>query len=335
VTYCPSFQHRAGQGACIIVLCLLVVIVTADIRVAVAEGVKEGLRAKVESFSISKAPIATTRALLDSAGIIATELAPLPKVPAGFLKGPLPPFDWSGGEDAKSALACDTLKGYLKKAGVIFAAAGFELSDVHTKRQYLSGMVGRYEVKGTTDAIIHPFTVARASAARQARCIIDFKKESNLPYEEIQAQIEAEFLAVSSVSHHDVMAVFTDLNTFGHIVRANGSKLLLWEACDIKQTIFVVSRFLLESCSKESVEDMLHPSVPGAPAEKSKRKETQDRLRALGPSADALIEQLSVFREGSLEDWMSAQSILLGAACGRPESPSFRASREFTPSYYV
>jgi hypothetical protein len=307
--------------------------VAAEIRTAVAEGVKEGLiRAKAHSFSISKAPPAATRGLLESAGLFSTELQLLPAVPQHYIKRGALKFDWTAlGEEKSNALACDTLEDYLRKTGVIFGKPdGFAIYDVHTERQFLSTTLGQYEVNGTTDAVIHPAVVESSDAARQARCIVDFKSTPNLKYSDVKAQAEAEFLAANSLSHHEVMVVFTDLETFGHILRADGDRLALWRDCDVRQTVFLMSTFLREQCSVKGVKDMMHVSVPGTVVEKSKRKETQDRIRALAPSAEELMEQLAVFRGGSLEDWMGVQRLL----CGRLESPSFSAPHVFTPSYY-
>lgn len=72
----------------------------------------------------------------------------------------------------------------------------------------------------------------------EARTEIDFDK--------VLGQAEAELLTANSLSHHDVMVVFTDLNMRGHALRAEGGQLLVWRDMDLRQTLFVMASFLTE-----------------------------------------------------------------------------------------
>ena len=266
-----------------------------------------------EELSISKATPAKMDTLLNLAGVFETIRQGAMAVPEGFPLFP-GPFDWSRGEGPSTADACARLTHYLAAAGVAMAPStpGFKLVDVH-KRSLLSTQLGRIKLKGGTDAIVIPSTQDENFAVQQARLVVDFKISTEIDFDKVLGQAEAELLTANSLSHHDVMVVFTDLNTRGHALRAEGGQLLVWRDMDFRQTLFVMASFLTGMCAPVGVPSLSDDRVPGDPESKRRRISFCDKVHSLQPSPEALMEQLAAFPGDGFEDFFARRDILMSA----------------------
>jgi hypothetical protein len=204
---------------------------------------------------------------------------------------------------------------------------GFKLVDVH-KRSLLSTQLGRIKLKGGTDAIVIPSTQDENFAVQQARLVVDFKISTEIDFDKVLGQAEAELLTANSLSHHDVMVVFTDLNTRGHALRAEGGQLLVWRDMDFRQTLFVMASFLTGMCAPVGVPSLSDDRVPGDSESKRRRMSFCDKVHGLQPSPEALMEQLAAFPGDGFEDFFARRDILMSAmGCAEPSG--------FTPSYFT
>jgi hypothetical protein len=274
--------------------------------------VREELRAPLEEISISKATRMEMNKLLTDAGICATTDSYVTGIPDDFLPL-LQPFDWSRGENPSTADACARLAQYLSAAGVPMApvSPGFKIADVHT-RAMLTTQLGRVKLKGGADAFIIPSTQSADFAFQQARIVVDFKVNAS-DFLALLGQAEAELLAASSLSHHDVMVVFTDLNERGHILRAEGDQLIVWKNLDIRETIYVMTTFLSSDCAVDSVADLDDVRVPGAPLAKKRRKSFVDAVHGMLPSSEALMDQLAAFHGGGWDGYLEGRDLVLSS----------------------
>jgi hypothetical protein len=268
----------------------------------------------VEEISISKATNWRMAALMESSGIVGTLGQPVPTVPSAFAP-PVELFSWAGG-DARSPAATIQLARYLSSAGVPITEAGpgFKLVDVRRKNT-LTTQLGRVLLKGRPDAVVIPSEQLAELAVQQARVIVDFKKDP-CTFAEIMAQAQGELLAASSLSHHDVLVVFTDLNTFAHVLRAEGDKLLVWNGLTVVQMLFVVADFLKNECAPVIIGKGGDERVPGDEARKRQRFSLVERAHALVPKPTELLEQLEVFNTGHWEDYLEGRELLLNAMGG-------------------
>ena len=295
------------------------------LRAVVREEFRAGRGA--EELSISKATPAKMDTLLGLAGVYETIREAPVAVPDGFPPFARP-FDWSRGEGPSTADACVRMAQHLAAAGVAMAPStpGFKLVDVH-KRSLLSTQLGRIKLNGGTDAIVIPSTQDEAFAAQQARLVVDFKISSEIDFDKVLGQAEAELLAASSLSHHDVMVVITDLSARGHALRAEGGRLLVWRDMDLRQTLFVMASFLTRMCAPVGVPGVGDARVPGDAASKLRRMSFCDKVRGLLPSPEALVEQLAAFPGDSVEEFFARRDILMSAM------PS--AEPSCAPSYFL
>ena len=251
--------------------------------------------------------------ILNNAKINQTTQCPLPVVTAAFLPS-FRVFSWAGGEDANTPAACLRLSEYLTAADVrMNEGPGFKVVDVH-KRSVLTSDLGRVKLRGKTDAIVTTMDQADIHAHRQTRIIVDFKTLCP-ELAEIEGQSLAELLASASLSCHDVMVVFMDLNDRAHIWRASGHSLLLWQDCSTKQAITVMANFLNTMCAATSagVDDPGSEAVLGPPDAKRARKEASDNIKALVPTNQLLLDQLEAFADQGDEGWMAARDLVYGA----------------------
>ena len=295
--------------------------------------VREEVARREEPLSISKATPATTTRLLEAAGVYESALQAPPELPADFLPAaPLPPFNWERGEHACTADACARLAGYLAAAGAAMVvdappgaavAAGFRLVDVHTRTAALTAHLGNVLLKGGADAIIVPATQDPAAAVQQARVVVDFKVRAG-DFEALRGQAAAELLAASSLSHHDVLVLFTDLNERGHVLRAEGGTLLVWRDLGVREALYLVARFLTDCCAPVGVASLDDARVPGAPAAKRARWAFLDALRGMRPTHEALLDQLAAFSGGGPDDYADAEALVfahLGGAAAPESAP--------------
>lgn len=276
--------------------------------------VRAEVRSPVESVSISKATPAVMSGLLETAGIFETSYESVGAVPADFLPA-LRAFDWQRGEHKSTADACARLSEYLAAAGAPMAPAavpGFKVVDVHT-RSVLTTQLGRIQLKGGTDAIVVPSTQADEFASLQARVVVDFKVDASV-FVDVLGQAEAELVAASSLSHHDVMVVFTDLNQHGHVLRAEGGRLLVWKNLSVRETVFLVADFLSAQCAKVGVPNLDDDRVPGAPDAKKRRIALSVALHGMRPTNEALMDQLEAFHGGAgVDEYLQGRALVLGA----------------------
>jgi len=276
--------------------------------------VREELRAPLEEISISKATRVEMNRLLTDAGICATTEASVTGIPGDFLPlRNLQRFDWSRGENPSTPDACARLAEYLSAAGVPMApvSPGFKIADVRT-RAMLTTQLGRIKLKGGADAFIIPSTQSADFAFQQARIVVDFKVDAS-DFLALVGQAEAELLAASSLSHHDVMVVFTDLIDRGHVLRAEGDQLIVWKDLDIRETIYVMMTFLKSDCAVVSVADLDDARVPGAPLAKKRRKSFVDAVHAMLPSSEALMDQLAAFQGGDGNGYLEGRDLVLSS----------------------
>ena len=289
--------------------------ITEELRVIAREEVRSG-RIE-EELSISKATPAKMTNILSLAGVFETILQPRVLLPANFPSFRFPSFDWSRGEANSTVNACERMEQYLISCGVSMSkdGPGFKLVDVH-KRSLLNVQLGNIKLKGGTDAIIIPSTQDEKFAVQQARLVVDFKIPTEIEFEKILGQAQAELLSSNSLSHHDVMVVFTDLNTRGHAFRAEAGQLLVWRDMDVQQTVYVMATFLTTMCSPVGVPNLADDRVPGDPETKKRRMSFCEKIRGLQPSPDALLEQLDAFREDNLNDFIARRDIILSSLDG-------------------
>ena len=283
----------------------------------------------VEVVSISKASARQMMSVLDGAGVTEAVTQPPIVLPADFLSS-FEPFIWRGGEDTCSASAASTLATYLADAGVNMTdgpGPGYKVVDVH-RFSLLTTQLGRLKLKGGTDAIIIPsaqdsdFATQQARvipsaqdsdfATQQARVVIDFKSKK-CDFASVSGQAQAELIAVSSLSHHDVLVVFTDLATFGHALRSEGSKLLVWKNLTPQEVIWLVADFLRNYCAPVNVAGMDDVRVPGDAASKQLRSSLSLKAHELLPRPSALLEQLEAFNTGHWEDYLHGRDLVLSA----------------------
>jgi hypothetical protein len=258
-----------------------------------------------------------------------------PDIPRGFLRGArFAPFDWSGGEAARTPAAIERLQQLLEAAGVAFGVGGYEMHDVHSQDAF-NASLGNLKIHGKTDALISPRGVGQDYAMGQARVVIDFKTDAS-NFASFRYQAEAELLGASATSQHPVLVVFTDLVNHAHILRMAGPCLLRW-TCDIKTGVFVISEFLV----KYSTPVIVHsgnratalPPIPeeGDPA--SFLKMVQSKLAR----ADEMMEDLAALRGASaLPDWLEARDTFLarlGLLSGEWSPPA--PMRPPPPGWYV
>lgn len=282
----------------------------ADIRTIV----REEFRAPLQDIAISEATAWTMGKLLEGTGVYATQSQPPPAVEPGFLPE-FKPFDWSGGETASTADACVRLSEYLASAGVAMTTPvtpGFKVADVHTFNDQLTSQLGRVRLKGTTDAIIIPSTQMVDFAVQQARIVVDFKTDAS-EFGAVIGQAQAELLAATSLSRHDVLVVFTDLNARGHIFRSEANTLLVWKDLDIPQTILVMAQFLTTSCASVGVVDLDDERVPGSPESKRRRKDFVDAVHGMCPTNQTLLDQLEAYQGGGLGDFLEGRDLVLSS----------------------
>ena len=282
----------------------------ADIRTIV----REEVRAPLQDIAISEATAWSMGKLLEGTGVYATQSQPPPAVEPGFLPE-FKPFDWSSGETACTADACVRLSQYLASAGVAMTTPvtpGFKVADVHTFNDQLTSQLGRVRLNGTTDAIIIPSTQMVEFAVQQARIVVDFKTDAS-EFGAVIGQAQAELLAATSLSRHDVMVVFTDLNARGHIFRAEAKTLLVWKDLDIPQTILVMAQFLTTSCASVGVVDLDDERVPGSPESKRRRKVFVDAVHAMCPTNQTLLDQLEAYQGGGLGDFLEGRDLVLSS----------------------
>jgi len=162
---------------------------------------------------------------------------------------------------------------------------------------------------------------------QQARVVVDFKICTEIGFDKIVGQAKAELLTANSLSHHDVMVVFTDLSVRGHALRAEGGQLLVWRDMDVRQTLFVMASFLTNMCAPVGVPGLGDDRVPGNVESKQRRMSFLDKAHGLQPSPEALMEQLAAFPGDGLEDFFARRDILMSAmGCAEPSG--------FTPSYF-
>jgi hypothetical protein len=269
-------------------------------------------------LSISKAPAADMLQLLRAAGVFKTLEQSRPALPPDYLAGVPDTFSWVGGEDARSAAACERLGAYLSAAGVPMGATpGYKIVDVH-RSDVLTSQVGRFRLRGRTDAIITPFAQFGGHAQLQSRVVVDFKQSVPPASTDsaIAGQSLAELAASNALSTHDVMVVFTDLNTTSHVWRMVGDALLVWEGCSTKQAVAVMAAFLRTESAPVPVAGLDAADVPGEPDAKRRRREAVDRLHELVPSAELLWEQLLAFAGDGDDDndgWMAAREVAYSA----------------------
>ena len=266
----------------------------------------------VENLSISKASASEMTLFLDSAGVSEAETQPAIVLPAGFLPS-FAPFRWLGGEDACSVAATLKLSSYLSEAGANIKSAGhgFKVVDVH-RRYLLTTQLGQLRLKGGTDAIIIPAGQDPDFATQQARVVIDFKAVK-CTFSDIMGQAQAELIAVSSLSHHDVLVVFTDLASFGHALRSEGSKLLVWKDLSPQEVIWLVSDFLTNYCAPVCVAGIDDAHVPGDTASKKRRIFLSEKTHSLLPRSSLLMDQLEAFNTGHWEDYLEGRDLVLSA----------------------
>lgn len=277
----------------------------------------------VEELSNSKATPHRMASLMESAGVVGTSEQQAPVVPSSF-RPSIVPFDWTGGEDARSGPAAAEVSRYLSQAGIPIAAtgAGFKVVDVR-RRNILNSQLGRVLLKGRPDAVVIPAEQHPAMASQQARVIIDFKTRT-CSFEQIMAQAQGELLAASSLSHHDVIVVFTDLNTFGHVLRAEDDKVLTWSNLSVVQTLFMIVNFIRNECAPVIVAGVDDARVPGEADAKRRRFSLVQRAHALVPRPTELMEQLEVFNTGHWEDYLEGRELLF-SAIDRGLCPSYIA----------
>jgi hypothetical protein len=271
---------------------------------------------EVEEVSISKASTRLMTSLLVDAGVAEAETQPAPVLPAGFLPS-FAPFSWDGGEDAGSSAAAAQLSAYLAEAGVNMAEAGpgFKVADVH-QLNMLTTQVGRVLLKGGTDAIVIPASQNPYFAALQARVVVEFKAVS-CDFRAVMGQAQAELIAASSLSHHDVLVVFTDLSTFGHALRSEGSKLFVWMDLTPQQLIWLAADFLRNYCAPVGVSGVDDERIPGEPAAKRRRFSLVLKAHELVPRNTALLEQLEAFNTGRWEDYLEGRDLVLNYFAGQ------------------
>ena len=247
-------------------------------------------------------------------------------VPAPSFLGSFSPFNWGGGEDANTADACNRLTAYLREAGVVVGVGGYKVVDVHRKNLF-NIQLGRYLLKGKTDALIVPFEQSDDMLVMsQGRIVVDFKTDARC-FADLQAQAEAELMAASSIAVHNVLIVFTDLNDAGHILRAEGSTLMCWRDCSVKQTICIMAEYLALECSAELVTGADDDRIPGPGPSKKARQDFVKNAHRLVPMNELLMEQLASC-DSSLEGWIHARELAY-AGLGinsEPESCLFRIS---------
>ena len=254
-------------------------------------------------------------ALLESAGMMGSAVQVAPVVPPSFAP-PILPFSWVGGEEACSPAATILLSRYLTSVGVPITEAGpgFKLVDVHRKN-ILTTQLGRILLKGRPDAVVIPSEQLADMAMQQARVVVDFKKDP-CSFADIMAQAHGELLAASSLSHHDVLVVFTDLNTFGHVLRADEDKLLVWSGLTVVQMLVIMAGFLKDECARVIIGKAEDVRVPGDPARKRRRFSLVERAHALVPKPTELLEQLEVFNTGHWEDYLDGRELVFNAMAG-------------------
>jgi hypothetical protein len=275
--------------------------------------VREEVRARVEEVTISGASIERmSRLLEEAAGVVEAVQGDIPQVPDTFLPDLVATFSWAGGEDANTPAACAILSQYLSAAGAPMApatASGFKLLDVH-RYDYLTTHICNVKLKGKTDAVIVPSTQVVVEPIQQARVVIDFKTPDRSGLRAVYGQAKAELLASTSLSHHDVLVVFTDLGAHNHILRGYGDKLMVWEDLHLRSMIYIVSQFLSTECARVGVPDIDDPRVPGPPERKVRRKEFMKAIHDARPSAEPLLDQLAAFNGGTLEDFLERRELV-------------------------
>lgn len=176
------------------------------------------------------------------------------------------------------------LQQYLTALGVNFGnAEGFQLVDVHTSSDLLNVTVDGQAFTGGTDAMVIPWRQGVEHARSRARVVVDFKT-AKVTYGDVRGQMTAEFITSNALSDQDVLVLFTDLNTFGHIIRGEGKFLRYWRDCTVHQALKIVRDFLVEECSID-VEEFTLETMKGPPATKKARLEfftNVHKLREIG-----------------------------------------------------
>lgn len=257
--------------------------------------------------SISKATTGITDIVLQCAGVTSAIDLPPPELEPTFLPS-FSPFSWLGGEEENASLACVRLTEYLRAAGAVIRAGGYKVVDVH-RRNLLSVQLGRYAFKGKTDALVVPFSQSdEVLVMSQGRIIVDFKIDA-ASFDTLHGQAVAELLTASSLAVHNVMVVFTDLNCAGHILRAEGSTLMCWRGCSVKQTVAIMVEYLATLCSAELVVSPDDDRIPGPAPAKKARRDFVDRVHGLLPTNELLMEQLASCGDGTIEGWMRAREV--------------------------
>ncbi len=157
----------------------------------------------------------------------------------------------------------------------------------------------------------------------QARVIVDFKAGQQHTFSEVMGQAQAELIVASSLSCHDVLVVFTDLNSVGHALRCDGDTLLLWTDLTPQQVVvWLVADFLRHFCASVAVEGVNDARVPGEPDAKRRRFSLVQKTHALVPRPSGLLEQLEAFNTGHWEDFLDGRDVVLSAAPTRASSSS-------------
>lgn len=137
----------------------------------------------------------------------------------------------------------------------------------------------------------------------------------------VEGQCLAELASASSVSAHDVMVVFMDMNDRAHLWRPEGHTLHLWQDCSIKQAVVIMADFLNTMCAPTWVSGPEDAAVPGPPERKRARAEFVDRMHGLVPTHQALLDQLEAFRGMGDDGWMAARDVVFSAVGNMTASP--------------
>lgn len=220
------------------------------------------------------------------------------------------PFSWVGEDSARKTAACERLQQYLAALGVsIGGEEGFKVADVHTFEDALEVTINETRFTGGADAIIIPGKQGEEYAQFRSRVVVNFEVGSN-SFREVQWQMVARLMTGTALADQDVLVLVTDLNSFGHLMRAEGQVLRYWKDCSVHFALGLVRDFLVDECFTEVTAFSLE-SMKGYPATKQARFDFHAAVQRLKPGgAKELIEQLQQFRGGTLEDYIHANALV-------------------------
>lgn len=181
--------------------------------------------------------------------------------PAGLFDAAITfnPFQWQATEDSDTPRAREHLEEELKRFGIKFGKGGYQLYDVHTKKQLLNlddRKTGK--LSGGTDLILCPHGIHSLGLVQQICVVVELKTEATALAEGLGAytsQATLELIAANYYSNQMTVVVLTDLKTGASIFTLkrvddgdDNVNIVVFENLTVSQAAQYVAHHLAQDC---------------------------------------------------------------------------------------